>query len=110
MDNHGRRSGAEAVAAEERARACDEIPGFDDALATGVVSARHVDAIARATKGLDDAAKEHVAELAGALIGHAATESVRDFERRCKNLTRRLTGQRGAEARLNQQREHSNVR
>src|SRR5262245_20521144 len=52
LDNHGRRSRSEARAAEERARACDEIPGFDDALATGAVSAGHVDAIARATKDL----------------------------------------------------------
>ena len=49
----GNGSVRDAKAAEERDRACTTVPGFEDALADGEVSAEHVDVLARLTKGLD---------------------------------------------------------
>ncbi|MGH9134127.1 MAG: hypothetical protein ACRDZZ_09335, partial [Ilumatobacteraceae bacterium] len=51
----GRQSRREARAAAERERACAAMPSFEEALSAGAVSAGHVDALARATRGLDDA-------------------------------------------------------
>ena len=48
----GNGSVRDAKAAEERDRACATVPGFEDALADGEVSAEHVDVLARLTKGL----------------------------------------------------------
>ena len=47
--DRGRKTRGEAQKETDRSRACDEMPGFEDALATGVLGAAHVDAFARAT-------------------------------------------------------------
>ena len=52
LDGNG--LGRDAKAAEERDRACATVPGFEDTLAEGEVSAEHVDVFARLTKGLSD--------------------------------------------------------
>ena len=43
LDGNG--SARDAKAAEERDRACGTVPGFEDALADGDVSAEHVDVL-----------------------------------------------------------------
>ena len=45
------------------------MPGFEDALAGGAVSAGHVDAVANAAKGLDDAGKERLGGLEDGSVG-----------------------------------------
>ncbi|HEY3484335.1 MAG TPA: hypothetical protein VGK49_03075, partial [Ilumatobacteraceae bacterium] len=44
LGDQGRRSRSDAHRDAERARACDEVPGFDHALADGNVTGGHVDA------------------------------------------------------------------
>ena len=56
----GRRSGKDAAAVTERDRVCEATPGFEDALANGAVSAGHVDALANATRRLDDGTPRRV--------------------------------------------------
>ena len=47
----GNGSVRDAKAAEERDRACATVPGFEDALADGEVSAEHVDVLGPADEG-----------------------------------------------------------
>ncbi|HWM19877.1 MAG TPA: DUF222 domain-containing protein, partial [Ilumatobacteraceae bacterium] len=68
---------------------------FEDAMATGSVSAGHVDAVANAAKGLDDAGRERLGALQDALLGFARVEPVAMFERRCRLLGKRLAGDEG---------------
>ena len=71
------------------------MPGFETALAAGDVSSGHVDAVANAAKGLDDAGRERLGELQDALLGFARIEPVSVFERRCRLLGKRLAGDEG---------------
>ncbi len=61
----------------------------------GDVSSSHVDAVANASKGLDDAGRERLGELQDALLGFARIEPVTVFERRCRLLGKRLAGDEG---------------
>jgi hypothetical protein len=81
----GNGSVRDAKAAEERDRACATVPGFEDALADGEVSAEHVDVLARLTKGLSDVERLEVEAAAEELLA-AAKHSAWDFERRLKLL------------------------
>jgi hypothetical protein len=85
------------------------MPGFEAALADGVVSTGHVDAVAQAAKGLDDAGRGRLAELESDLLGFARVEPVSVFERRCRLLGKRLTGDEG-ESELDRQKSAVSVR
>jgi hypothetical protein len=87
----GRRTRKDARAAAERSAVCDRMAGFEDALASGAITTGHLDAVANATKHLDDAAKAAVAGYTDDLLGAAATSTVAEFERDVRNLTRLLT-------------------
>ena len=50
----GRRSTKDAKAAADREQVCDEMPIFEAALSDGGVSTGHLDAVASATRSLDD--------------------------------------------------------
>jgi hypothetical protein len=54
LSRHGRQSSKDAKAAADREQVCTSLPSFEDALAAGMVSAGHVDAIANATRQLDE--------------------------------------------------------
>ena len=69
LTGYGRRSTRETKAASDRSEVCEQMPGFETALAAGAVSASHVDAVANASKGLDDAGRERLGELAGRVVG-----------------------------------------
>lgn len=75
----GQRSEREARAVTDRAVVCDEMPGFEAALASGDVAGGHVDALARAARRLDDAGRAALA--AGAYLDQATRSSVDAFER-----------------------------
>ncbi|HWM20210.1 MAG TPA: hypothetical protein VNO51_11025, partial [Ilumatobacteraceae bacterium] len=90
LTGYGRRSTRETKAASDRSEVCEAMPGFETALAGGVVSAGHVDAVANAAKGLDDAGRERLGELQDALLSFARVEPVAVFERRCRLLGKRL--------------------
>ena len=87
----GRRSGREGRAAAARGDICLAMPELHDALASGTVSAGHVDAIARAASNLDDAGKADLAALGESLVDAAAASSVETFERHVRDLERRLS-------------------
>ena len=70
LDGNG--SGRDAKAAEERDRACATVPGFEDTLAEGEVSAEHVDVLARLTKGLSDEERLEVEAASEQLPGGCA--------------------------------------
>ena len=83
LDGNG--SARDAKAAEERDRACATVPGFEDALADGAVSAEHVDVLARLTKGLSDEERLEVEAASEQLLADA-TGSAWTFERAVKRL------------------------
>ena len=76
LTGYGRRSTRGDPAVSDRSEVCEQMPGFENALADGVVSAGHVDAVANAAKGLDDAARERLGGLADALLSFARVEPV----------------------------------
>lgn len=109
----GRRGGKEAQAAADREELCTRMPGFEDALATGAISTDHLDALNRATKGLDDAQKSQLDERAGELVDRACNDYVWGFERHCRSLVKEIlaeTAEADAQARLDRQRRDSSVR
>ena len=73
LSDHGRRSTKDARAADARSEVCEALPGFADALADGSVSTGHVDAIANATRHLDEEAREQLSEREAELLRLAAT-------------------------------------
>ena len=109
LTGYGRRSTRETKAASDRSEVCEQMPGFESALAAGDVSSSHVDAIANASKGLDDAGRERLGELQDALLGFARIEPVSVFERRCRLLGKRLAGDEG-ESELDRQKAAVSVR
>ena len=109
LTGYGRRSTRETKAASDRSEVCEQMPGFETALADGAVSAGHVDAVANAAKGLDDAGRERLAGLEEDLLGFARVEPVAMFERRCRLLGKRLAGDEG-ETELDKQKASVSVR
>ena len=77
----GHRSEREARAVTERAEVCEQMPGFEAALATGTVSAGHLDAVARAAGRLDDAGRERLTATAERYVEQATRSSVDAFDR-----------------------------
>ena len=86
----GKRSAKQSKEIAERSSACDAIPGFEDALNDGEVSSGHLDALAGARKGLDDAQRAEFDDHRAELLAAAATEGVDTFVRRCRELARRI--------------------
>jgi hypothetical protein len=109
LSGHGRRSTRETKAVSDRSEVCEQMPGFEAALAGGVVSAGHVDAVAQAAKNLDDVGRERLGGLADDLLGFARVEPVAVFERRCRLLGKRLAGDEG-ESELDRQKAAVSVR
>jgi hypothetical protein len=91
----GRRSTKDAKAAADREQVCDEMPIFETALSDGDVSTGHLDAVASATRSLDDNQRSSFGDAAVDLAAHAAEEPVEDFARRCRDLARRVQQDEG---------------
>ena len=89
----GGRSGSDAHTVSERERICSNIPKVDEALANGDVSAAHVDAIAAATKNLDDVEAAEFAALADDLIARADHVTVDQFNKEAKQLAAFIASQ-----------------
>ena len=98
LSESGRRSGKDAKTASERESVCTTMPGFEDALAEGQVSAGHVDAIANATRGLDDTDRAEFAAEAESLLDDATTQSVDAFEKNCRELAKGIRARNNARA------------
>jgi hypothetical protein len=105
----GRRSARDAKAADARADVCSVLTGFTGALEDGSVSTGHVDALANAASSLDDDARDRLREHEDHLLALAASVSVATFDRRCRELARRLDRDEG-ERRLDEMKRLANVR
>lgn len=96
LSRHGRQSGKEAAAANEREVVCTSMPGFEEALADGSVSAGHVDAVAAATRNLDAEAKAEFVGEAESLLDDATRQGVDTFARNCRDLARSIRNRHDA--------------
>jgi hypothetical protein len=113
LAREGRQSGRDARSADDRERVCTAMPGFEDALSSGSVSAGHVDALASVTRNLDPAVQAEVAALAGDLVADAEKFGVDQFERNCRDLVRNLNAvhaSTSADAELEKQRAASKIK
>jgi hypothetical protein len=113
LSRHGRNSSKDAHTANERERVCTALPGFEDALTAGTVAAGHIDAIANATRNLDDATTAEFNARHDDLLDDATRLGVDTFERNCRDLAKSLTAQAAAASdadELDRQRAASNVR
>lgn len=97
-DTHVNCSGVSAAEAERRrrrAQALDRAAGFGEALATGSVSAEHVDVLAAATHRLADGVRDDVFAHSGELLERARSTSPDRFGRYVRDLARRLERRAG---------------
>jgi hypothetical protein len=96
LSRHGRQSGKDAAAANEREIVCTSLPAFEEALADGSVSAGHLDALAAATRNLDDEARAEFVGEAESLVGDATRQGVDTFARSCRDLARSIRNRHDA--------------
>ena len=96
LSNHGRQSSKDAKAASEREAVGAAFPAFEDALANGDVSAGHLDAIARATRNLDEEDRSEFNAQASGVLDDATRQSVDAFDRNCRELARGIRARNDA--------------
>ncbi len=109
----GRNSSKDAHTASERETICGVMPSFEDALAAGAVSAAHVDAMAAATRNLNDQLLAEFIACEADLLSDAGNQRVETFERGCRDLARHITAQARANSdaeELDEQRKSSSVK
>ena len=112
LSNHGRQSSKDAKTAAEREEVCTSMPGFEDALDDGSVTAGHVDAIASATRNLDPEERAEFVGEADNLLDDAHDQGVDQFAKGCRDLAKSIRARhnaRAAEDELEQQRKRSKV-
>jgi hypothetical protein len=112
LSNSGGHSVSEARDTSDREEIADALPGFEDALADGVVTAGHLDALAVAVKLLA-AHVELVAEFEAReteLLGFAVSDGVDGFRKRWRRLAKSLIAQADACADDERQRARSSVK
>lgn len=113
LAQHGRQSSKEARAADERERVCSTMAGFEDALSTGSVASGHLDALAAATRRLDERELADVGAIADELLADAERQSVDAFARSCRDRVRAAIAtdaDESAAAELEAQRSRANVK
>jgi hypothetical protein len=93
----------------ERADTLDAAPSLADALDDAAITAGHVDAVTRATKGLDAEQRESLIEVADGLVDVASHATVEQFQRRLGIERKRLLADDGVD-RLEQQRRDASLR
>lgn len=98
----GRQSSKDARQASEREQVCTTMPGFEEALAAGTVSAGHVDAVANATRNLDEVERAEFVAEAESLVGDAADQSVDAFERSCRELAKGIRARNNARSEVDE--------
>ena len=108
----GGQSARDAKAAKDRADVADAMPLFDTALQNGAVDPGHLDAIAKAQRGLSDAAKAELAKEKS-LLAAAEGSSVDAFGRTVADVARAITAELDAQAeadRLTRLRNNSRIK
>ncbi|MDJ0770813.1 MAG: HNH endonuclease [Ilumatobacter sp.] len=93
-----KQSSKEAKAAAEREEVCSAMPGFEDALTAGEVSAGHVDAVAAAVRNLDEAEAAEFAAEAESLLGDAARQGVDAFAKNCRDMAKSIRARHNSRA------------
>ena len=74
------------------------MPGFEEALDDGSISAGHIDAVSAATKDLDDAERAEFASCTEDLLDSARGRGVDAFGRECRDLAKNIRARHNAEA------------
>jgi len=113
LTDEGRRSGKEAKNTENREQICVEFPALEDALATGAVSADHLDVLARLTRNLSDIEKSDLHAVGDDLISSATSDYVSEFERKTRGVIdhiRNTHSPKDEAAELDRQRAESNIK
>lgn len=91
----GRLSGREARRVSRRAGVLSRVPALSEALASGVISGGHADALASAVAGLGDRARDEVLALDERLAERAAGSSPERFGEYCRRVARDVVGDEG---------------
>ena len=111
---HGGQSGKQAAVAAERERVAGQASSFEDALGDAEVSAGHLDALAAASKGLDEAQLATFLGDESDLLWAARSMSVDAFVRECRGVARQVvaasTNGAGDAAELDRQRAMATVK
>ncbi len=113
LAREGGQSGRDARAGDDREKVCTALPSFEDALAGGAVSARHVDAIASAVRGLDQVTAAEFYANCSTLLDKAQSQGVDAFGQTCRDLARLVTAEHAAGsdvAELERQRQASRIK
>jgi hypothetical protein len=113
LGDDGRRSAKDSHAAVDREIVCTSMPSFEEALVQGAVSAGHVDALAHATRNLDEQTRAEFVSYEEALLRDAQNQRVETFERNCRDLARQLNAAHSSRSdadELETQRQRSRIR
>src|SRR6478735_9628027 len=98
LGDEGNRSSRDAVGITRRTHACDAMPSFEDALAAGLISGDHVDAVARVLRGLDAEVRAEFISHEAVLLVAATRERIVMFDRTCRDLAKCLVAERDRRA------------
>ncbi len=112
LTDEGRRSGKEARNTENREQICCEFPALEDALATGAVSADHLDVLSRLTRNLNDVERSDLHFVGDDIITSATSDYVSEFERKTRDIIDHIKSTHSPQddaAELDRQRAESSV-
>jgi hypothetical protein len=96
LAREGGQSGRDARTADDRERVCTALPSFEDALSAGDVTAGHIDAIASAVRGLDQATAAEFFSKSDSLLDQAQSQGVDTFGQTCRDLARQVAAEHAA--------------
>ena len=91
-----------ARTADDREQVCSNLPNFEDALASGAVSAGHVDAIASVVRDMDQVTAAEFFTHRDDLLAKAGQQSVDTFGRGCRDLARLVAAEQAAGSELSE--------
>jgi hypothetical protein len=98
----GGQSGRDARSADDREKVCTALPNFEGALASGSVSAGHVDAIAGAVRGMDPVTAAEFFTHRDELLDRARALGVDAFGQNCRELARLVLAEQAAGSELSE--------
>jgi hypothetical protein len=91
--NSAGHSGRDARDVAARDELCDDHPHLEDALAAGDLTAKHLDAIGAAGRGLPDDVRAEYLAHSDDLLARAQQVSLEQFGRECRELAKHLLAQ-----------------
>jgi hypothetical protein len=102
LAREGSQSSRDARTADDREQVCSNLPNFEEALASGAVSAGHVDAIASVVRDMDQVTAAEFFTHRDDLLAKAGQQSVDAFGRDCRNLARLVAAEQAAGSELSE--------